>query len=105
MALSLDTRGPLGLALPGCEPATPMAERSISEGERESAEAAGHTGYGTSYPMEDCDEVRRAVESYGRAPVEHRPELRRKIVQRKLELGCDDVEIPADWRVRGASDV
>lgn len=82
-----------------------MADRNISEAERESAEAAGHTGYGTAYPMEDCDEVRRAVESYGRAPEEHRAELRRKIVQRKLELGCDDVEIPASWRVRGASDV
>ncbi len=80
-----------------------MADRTITQEERESSEAAGHTGYGTSYPMDDCDEVRRAVESYGHAPPEHRAELRRKIVQRKLELGCDEVEIPAGWRVRGAT--
>jgi hypothetical protein len=99
----LDTALAPGLASSECEPPTPMAERTISQEERERSEAAGHTGYGTSYPMDDCDEVRRAVEAYGRAPEEHRPELRRKIVQRKLELGCDDVKIPESWHMRGAT--
>lgn len=77
-----------------------MAEQAISEEARRRAEAEGETGYGTSYPMRDCDEVRRAVEAYGRAPAEHRAQLRRRIAQRRMELGCDDVELPSTWRVR-----
>lgn len=79
-----------------------MAEREFSPEERRRLEAEGETGYGESYPMPDCDAVRRAVQSYGRAPEEHRAELRRRIVQRKMELGCDDVQIPESWRVSRA---
>lgn len=74
-----------------------MGERIIPEREREHLESEGDTGYGTSYPLGDCDEVRRAIESYGRAPVEHRPALRRAIIRRRRELGCD-VELPQGWR-------
>jgi hypothetical protein len=77
-----------------------MAERVVSDEERRRLEAQGDTGYGTSYPLGDCDEVRRAVEAYGRASQEHRAELRQRIVQAKIELGCDDVKIPDTWRVR-----
>lgn len=80
----------------------PVAERQFSEEERRRLEAEGQTGYGESYPMPDCDAVRRAVESYGRAPEEHRAELRRQIVRRKLELGCEDVELPPTWRLERA---
>ncbi len=76
-----------------------MAERTYTEEERERLEAEDETGYGKSYPLDDCDAVRRAVESYGRAPAEHRAELRRRIVQRKAELGCSDVAIPKTWRL------
>ena len=77
-----------------------MAERTISTSERHRLAGEDATGYGESYPMQDCDEVRRAIAAYGRAPEERRAELRRSIVRRKIELGCDDVEIPATWRLR-----
>jgi hypothetical protein len=79
-----------------------MAERPFSEEERRRLAAEGETGYGDSYPMPDCDAVQRAVDSYGRAPEEHRAELRRKIAQRKMELGCDDVHLPSNWRLSRA---
>ena len=79
-----------------------MAPREFSDDERRRLEAEGDTGYGTSYPMPDCDAVQRAVEAYGRAPIEHRAELRRAIVRRKIELGCDQVDIPESWTMRGA---
>lgn len=73
-----------------------MAPRDIPMGERRELEAEGNTAYGTSYPMADCDEVRRAVESYGRAPVEKRAEVRRAIIRRHRELGCTD-PLPESW--------
>lgn len=76
-----------------------MAEREFSTARRRKLEAEGETGYGESFPMPDCDAVRRAIQSYGRAPAEHRAQLRRKIAQRKIELGCDE-ELPETWRVR-----
>ncbi len=76
-----------------------MAGRDIPEGERRELAAKGDTGYGDSYPMPDCDAVRRAVEAYGRAPAEHRAELRRAIVRRRAELGCTDVDLPTTWRM------
>jgi hypothetical protein len=72
----------------------------VTEAERERAAAEGHTAYGTSYPIENCDQLRDAIQAYGRAPEAERAELRRFIVRRKIELGCDDVEIPETWRVR-----
>ena len=76
-----------------------MAEREFSTEEREHLESEGKTGYGESYPMPDCDAVGRAIQSYGRAPAEHRAELRRAIVRRHAELGCDH-PLPESWRVR-----
>lgn len=73
-----------------------MAERYVSEGQREALEAKGETGYGTSFPMADCDEVRRAIESYGRAPVARRAQLRRAIIRRHAELGCAE-PLPEKW--------
>lgn len=78
-----------------------MAERQFSEAEREHLEQQGETGYGESYPMPDCDAVRRAIESYGRAPAEHRAELRRRIAQRNAELGCGHA-LPSTWKVRAS---
>lgn len=77
-----------------------MPERTYTEAERRRLEAQGETGYGESFPLDDCDAVRRAIDSYGRAPVEKRPELRRRIVEAKVRHGCEDVEIPSTWRVR-----
>ena len=76
-----------------------MAERTFSEAERHHLEAEGETGYGESFPMPDCDAVRRAIQSYGRAPEEHRAHLRQQIAKRNIELGCGH-QLPEDWHVR-----
>lgn len=65
-----------------------MAEREISEEARSRAASAGHALPDGSYPMEDCDEVRRAIGAYGRAPESHRKPLRALIRKRNEELGC-----------------
>jgi hypothetical protein len=75
-----------------------VAERKVSRAERRRLEAEGETGYGESFPLGDCDEIRRAVESYGRAPEEHRAGLRRKIIQRAREEHCTE-HIPDDWEI------
>lgn len=73
-------------------------ERNFPEDERRRLEAEDETGYGSSYPMPDCDAVRRAVESYGRAPAGRRAALRRAIVLRHVELGCTN-PLPESWRL------
>ena len=73
-----------------------MAERKFSEGQRETQARAGHALPDGSYPMPDCDAVRRARESYGRAPESHRPALVRLINRRNRELSCGDEEFTPD---------
>jgi hypothetical protein len=65
-----------------------MAERVVSE-DRRARLAREHKALPDgSYPMEDCDEVRRAHESYGRAPESHRAAVRAMANRRNHELGC-----------------
>jgi hypothetical protein len=74
-----------------------VAEREFSEEERQRLAAAGHALPDGSYPQPDCDAVRRARESYGRAPESHRAELRALINKRNRELGCGEPEFePGD---------
>lgn len=73
-----------------------MAQRQFSEEDREVLEAENETGYGESFPMPDCDAVRRAREEYGRAPTSKRPQLRAAIIRRHRELGCPD-PLPEHW--------
>jgi len=73
-----------------------MAERQFSNNERRRLEEEGETAYGESYPMPDCDAVKRARESYGRAPTEKRAELRKAIIRRHRELGCSE-PLPEEW--------
>lgn len=65
-----------------------MADREFSEEERARLARDGHALPDGSYPMPDCDAVRRAIDSYGRAPESHRAELRALIRRRNSELGC-----------------
>lgn len=76
-----------------------MAEREFSQEERERLAAEGKALPDGSYPIPDCDALHRAIQSYGRAPEEHRPALRRLIVRRKAALGCSGVDIPENWRM------
>lgn len=75
-------------------------EREFSPEERARLAAAGHAMPDGSYPLPDCDAVRRAVQAYGREAVAKRPALRRLIVRRAVALGCTQ-HIPADWKVEG----
>jgi hypothetical protein len=65
-----------------------MAEREFSDGERARLAREGHALPDGSYPMPDCDAVRRAIDSYGRAPASHRRQLAALIRRRNAELGC-----------------
>jgi len=65
-----------------------MAEREFSEEERRALAAKGHALPDGSYPQPDCDAVRRAINSYGRAPESHRAQLRALIRKRNQELHC-----------------
>jgi len=73
-----------------------MAERKFSETERAALARKGQALPDGSYPMPDCDAVRRAHESYGRAPEGHRAAVRALANKRNAELGCGfpDLEGP-----------
>ena len=65
-----------------------MAERKFSEQERAALAKKGQALPDGSYPMPDCDAVRRAHEAYGRAPDSHKAEVRNLANKRNRELGC-----------------
>jgi hypothetical protein len=65
-----------------------VAERQFSEDERARLAAAGLALPDGSYPVPDCDAVRRARRSYGRAPASHRAAVRRLVNKRNGELHC-----------------
>jgi hypothetical protein len=65
-----------------------VPEREFSEAERASLAREGHALPDGSFPQPDCDAVRRAVASYGRAPESHRAPLAALIRRRNEELGC-----------------
>lgn len=55
-----------------------------------------HTVPGTdSYPIEDCADLRNAIQAIGRA--KDPAAVKRHIKSQKSRLGCADVEIPSDW--------
>jgi hypothetical protein len=66
-----------------------VADREFSDAERASLAREDKALPDGSYPMPDCDGVRRAIDSYGRAPASHRAALRSLIRKRNDELGCD----------------
>lgn len=66
-----------------------MADRTFTEEQRAQLAAEGHALPDGSYPMPDCDGVRRAIDSYGRAPDDHRAALAALIRERNSELECD----------------
>ena len=65
-----------------------MAEREFSEQRRAELAKKGHALPDGSYPMPDCDAVKRAHQSYGRAPASHRGAVRALANRRNRELGC-----------------
>lgn len=65
-----------------------MASRAFSEEQRAGLARRGQALPDGSFPVPDCDAVRRAHQSYGRAPESHRAELREMVNRRNKELGC-----------------
>ena len=65
-----------------------MAERKFSEQERARLAHEGKALPDGSYPTPDCDAVKRAHQSYGRAPDSHRAAVRALVNRRNRELGC-----------------
>lgn len=65
-----------------------MAERVFTEEERAELADKGHALPDGSYPMPDCDAVRRAYKAYGRAPESHRGALAALLRKRNDELRC-----------------
>lgn len=65
-----------------------MSNREFSEDQRAQYAAEDIALPDGSYPMPDCDAVRRAIDSYGRAPESHRAQLRALIRRRNAALGC-----------------
>lgn len=65
-----------------------MAGREFTEAERSQLAAQHQALPDGSYPMPDCDAVRRAHESYGRAPEGHKAAVRELANRRNRELGC-----------------
>ncbi|HEY2309460.1 MAG TPA: hypothetical protein VGI05_26580 [Streptosporangiaceae bacterium] len=65
-----------------------MAERVFTEDERAELAKRGHALPDGSYPMPDCDAVRRAHNAYGRAPESHRGALSALLRKRNDELRC-----------------
>jgi hypothetical protein len=65
-----------------------VAERHFSEEQRQHYAAERIALPDGSYPMPDCDAVRRAIDEYGRAPEGHRAVLAALIRRRNEELGC-----------------
>jgi hypothetical protein len=65
-----------------------VAERQFSEAERRELAAKGQALPDGSFPMPDCDAVRRAHEAYGRAPEGHRAAVAALANKRNAELGC-----------------
>lgn len=62
--------------------------REFTEEERSEYAENGEALPDGSYPMPDCDGVRRAIDSYGHAPESHREDLAALIERRNEELGC-----------------
>jgi len=65
-----------------------MAGRHFSEDERARLAREHHALPDGSYPMPDCDAVRRAHQAYGRAPASHRGAVRALANRRNRELSC-----------------
>lgn len=49
-----------------------------------------------SFPINDCEDLKKAREAYGRAPVSERATLRRFIIKRHRELSCPEA-LPESW--------
>jgi hypothetical protein len=73
-----------------------------TKGRKASAEK-GHALPDGSYPIESVGDLENAIQSYGRAPEQHRAALRRLIMRRAKELNAEN-KIPESWRGQHSGD-
>lgn len=88
---------------PAGRPAAPLVlevKRRFTAGQRQNAADAGHALDDGSYPIKTVDDLRNAVQAYGRCPEGKRPQLRKLIVRRAKALGRPDL-IPDAWGSSG----
>jgi hypothetical protein len=69
-----------------------LAAKFISKAAREKAP----TAYGTSFPIRNVDELKRAIQSIGRAPASKRAQVKAHIKRRAKALGATNL-IPEGW--------
>jgi hypothetical protein len=74
-----------------------MAAKQIPQGARDKAAAKGQTAYNGSFPIRNVDELKRAIQSIGRAPADKRDAVKKFIVGRAKTLGRLDL-VPASWK-------
>lgn len=74
-----------------------MASHDLSHDSRMEAASKGEALPDGSYPTRDCEELKHAVEAYGRE-TGSKPELKRYLIRRSVALGCTE-HIPDDWEL------
>ena len=72
-------------------------KRDFSQAQRDEYAASGIAMPDGSYPIPDRGALRRAVQSYGRAPESERDKVKAHIVKRARALDATDL-LPDDWR-------
>jgi hypothetical protein len=74
-----------------------MAAKQIPQAARDKAAAKGQTAYNGSFPIRNVDELKRAIQSIGRAPADKRAAVKKFVVARAKTLGALS-EVPNDWK-------
>lgn len=73
-----------------------LASRTFSSDTREKYADKGTAMDDGSYPIPDKDALRRAIQSFGRAPENKKAAVKAHIKRRAKALGATDL-IPDDW--------
>lgn len=78
--------------------------RDYSEDTREEYAKKGYALPDGSYPIANAEDLKRAVQAYGRAPESKRAQVRRHIRKRARALNRPDI-IPSSWKETAVEDI
>jgi hypothetical protein len=76
-----------------------LASRPVSTSVREQYASKGWAMPDGSFPIPNKDFLRRAVQSFGRAPEASKPAVKAHIIRRAKALGALS-DLPEDWGVK-----
>ena len=76
--------------------ATVELAKDFSTQRRQKMAKSGSAMPDGSYPIENCNDVRNAVQAIGRTPESKRPAVKAHIKRRANTLGCKG-QVPDDW--------